>query len=459
MSVPAAKNKTRPENRRLLYALLFSLIVHAMLLFFVRVAEPVWQNAMSGNISLSVVLNNVEEASIKPSPVQQAEQKNEGSGKVGMADNAKAPQQALSSTTRTPAREFKTKIAPAFREKEVMTLNKPSRTTIESAPDLLATKTPEVEQQPAEKPFAPAPSIEKQPEAAPSPPQKIVSVAEVKGEKQDKIVMVEAAPAKPIEKEKEAAPPRPVKVEEVKPVKAEVPPPKVEEPRPVKVEEPKPVKVETPPPVKVEPPRPVKPEEPKVAKAEPPPVKVEPQQPAKTEVSPVKTEAPQAAPAESVVRQPSRSPDVFRASPGSSLGLSGLDLSSLRRGAEPERKIKFGERRKTVGIRDQDLRYAMYVESVRLKLERIGQLNYPAAAARENLSGSLTVMITVRSDGSLEDFNILQPSFYEVFNAGSERIVRMSAPFSPFPDNIRQETDVLNIRINWSFSRASQSLE
>ena len=135
-------------------------------------------------------------------------------------------------------------------------------------------------------------------------------------------------------------------------------------------------------------------------------------------------------------------------------------MASARKFAsDDDRKIKFGERRKTIGLKEQDFRYAMYVESVRLKLQRIGQFNYPTAAAREHLSGTLSVIITLRADGSLEEFSVIQPSVYEVLNKGAENIVRMSAPFSPLPDNIRQDTDILSIKINWSFSESSQSFD
>ncbi len=101
----------------------------------------------------------------------------------------------------------------------------------------------------------------------------------------------------------------------------------------------------------------------------------------------------------------------------------------------------------------------MYVESVRLKLQRIGSFNFPAAAARDHLSGTLSVIISIRADGSLEDFRVIQPSVYEALNKGAENIVKMSAPFSPLPDNIRQDIDILSIKINWSFTESRQSLE
>lgn len=119
----------------------------------------------------------------------------------------------------------------------------------------------------------------------------------------------------------------------------------------------------------------------------------------------------------------------------------------------------FGERRKIVGSKEQELRYVMYRDSVILKLQRIGQLNYPAEAARKNQTGNLTIQFSIRADGSLEEVSIVRPSPYEALNAGADKIVRMCAPFSPLPDNIRQDTDILTIRINWTFSNSRQAFD
>ncbi len=253
-----------------------------------------------------------------------------------------------------------------------------------------------------------------------------------------------------------------MKVDELKPVK-------IEEATPIKIEEPKPVEVANPKPVEIERPKPAETEKKKLVNIDAPkPVKV-------AELPPVKVEETKLAPtgkpnpAEAdVTAETGERPveavksDVFRALPSTYKipGLAGFSIASVRKFAGDDgRKIKFGDRKKTVSIREQDFRYAMYVESVRLKLQRIGTLNYPAAAARDNLSGTLSVTISIRADGSLDEFRVTQPSVYGVLNEGAERIVKMCSPFSPLPDNIRQDTDLLIININWTFSKSGQSFE
>ena len=461
---------------------MLSLLLHALLLFFIRFEQPDWNGYSSGTLPLNVVLNTAPgEAAVKPTAIAAATQEGTGAAKVGVERKNPFIQKPVTATTNTPVADFKASVPKKQPDKDILTVPKSAPgNVVETAPDVLVTQaTPEPE---VEKPYAPAPSVEKAPAPAPPQPEKIVSSTPVEGPKQDKIVFAEPVAEKPAEKVKTPEPaPAPVKPPEPVPVPAAAPikveePRKIEAPAPVVV--PSPVKV-VPPPVKVVPP-PVKVVSPPVvappvvappvvapppAKVEPPPVVAPPPikiAEAAKAPAPPRAAAPQSTPApQAVAAQPRPNSDVFSAAPSYKVpSFSDLNLSSIGKvPAEKDYKIKFGERRKTVGIKEQDLKYALYVESVRLKLERIGQFNYPAQAARNHLSGALAVIIAIRADGTLESFSLIQPAAYEVFNSAAERIVRMAAPFSPLPEKIRQETDVLSIRINWSFSQSEQSLD
>ncbi|MDR2196067.1 MAG: energy transducer TonB [Gallionellaceae bacterium] len=88
----------------------------------------------------------------------------------------------------------------------------------------------------------------------------------------------------------------------------------------------------------------------------------------------------------------------------------------------------------------------------------MGRFNYPVEAIRRDLSGTLVVLLSIRHDGSMESFQIVQPS-YDVLNEGANRIAHMSAPFSPLPDRILQDTDILTIQIFWTFSSEMQAFK
>ena len=110
-------------------------------------------------------------------------------------------------------------------------------------------------------------------------------------------------------------------------------------------------------------------------------------------------------------------------------------------------------RKKFIGARTQEYRFAQYVEDWRQKIERVGTLNYPDSA-RGKLYGSLLMSVVIRADGSVKRVNIHRSSGHAVLDQAAERIVRLSAPFSVFPANIRRDTDVLEITRTWTFTNA-----
>jgi protein TonB len=110
-------------------------------------------------------------------------------------------------------------------------------------------------------------------------------------------------------------------------------------------------------------------------------------------------------------------------------------------------------RKKFIGARTQEYRFAQYVEDWRQKIERVGTLNYPDSA-RGRLYGSLLMSVVLRADGSVARVNIHRSSGHKVLDEAAERIVRLASPFAPFPPNIRRDTDELEITRTWTFTNA-----
>jgi periplasmic protein TonB len=109
------------------------------------------------------------------------------------------------------------------------------------------------------------------------------------------------------------------------------------------------------------------------------------------------------------------------------------------------------ERRKAVNASTQEYKYASYLEAWRSKVERIGNLNYPDEAKRRKLYGNLLMHVAVRSDGSIERIRVVRSSGHKLLDDAAVRIVRLAAPFAPFPPEIREEVDVLDITRTWQF--------
>ncbi len=113
-------------------------------------------------------------------------------------------------------------------------------------------------------------------------------------------------------------------------------------------------------------------------------------------------------------------------------------------------------RRMFVGARAVEFTFARYVEDWRLKVERVGNLNYPEAARRNKLYGSLVLTVSINADGTVESVQIDRSSGSKVLDAAAVRIVEMAAPFAPFPEEMRNKVDILGITRTWTFTRSDQ---
>jgi protein TonB len=113
-------------------------------------------------------------------------------------------------------------------------------------------------------------------------------------------------------------------------------------------------------------------------------------------------------------------------------------------------------RRHYIGARTQEYRFARYVEDWRVKIERIGEINYPQAARDQRMYGRLVVTVSIKSDGSLERVDINRSSGNRILDAAALRIVQLAAPYAPFPADIAKDTDILGITRTWIFTRSDQ---
>lgn len=113
-------------------------------------------------------------------------------------------------------------------------------------------------------------------------------------------------------------------------------------------------------------------------------------------------------------------------------------------------------KRQFIGARTREYRFASYVEQWRQKVEHVGNLNYPQTARTQKLYGQLQLTVSIRADGSIESIHVQQSSGHKLLDESARRIVQLAAPFPAFPDDIRQDTDVLSITRTWTFSREDQ---
>lgn len=113
-------------------------------------------------------------------------------------------------------------------------------------------------------------------------------------------------------------------------------------------------------------------------------------------------------------------------------------------------------RRKFIGARTQEYRFAQYIEDWRIKVERIGNLNYPEQARQLKIFGKLQLSVAINANGSVESVEVNRSSGHRILDAAAMRIVRLAAPYAPLPPDIRKDTDILVITRTWTFTSSDR---
>jgi periplasmic protein TonB len=98
-----------------------------------------------------------------------------------------------------------------------------------------------------------------------------------------------------------------------------------------------------------------------------------------------------------------------------------------------------------------EYRFARYFEDWRARVEKVGNANYPEEA-RGRIYGTLQMTVVIDHDGTLVDAVIERSSGSPVLDRAARRIVKLAAPYPPFPPEIARDTDVLEITRTWMFT-------
>ena len=110
-------------------------------------------------------------------------------------------------------------------------------------------------------------------------------------------------------------------------------------------------------------------------------------------------------------------------------------------------------RRKYIGARTKEYKYALYAEAWRQKVETLGNMNYPEEAREKKFSGQLRMTVSLKPDGRIDNIEINQSSGFKILDDAAKRIVELGAPYATFPEDIRKEVDILSITRTWTFTK------
>ena len=176
------------------------------------------------------------------------------------------------------------------------------------------------------------------------------------------------------------------------------------------------------------------------------------------EAKPVEEIAEQQKPEENVSdKKIPEKPEIPPTPSAMTLMANSFKIASLS--AEIRRKLQAKAerpRRKFISASTKEYKYAAYMEAWRSKVERVGNLNYPDAARKQKISGSLILDVALNKDGSINEVTIRRSSGYKILDDAAIRIVELASPYSPFPAKIREETDILHITRTWQFLNSNR---
>ena len=136
----------------------------------------------------------------------------------------------------------------------------------------------------------------------------------------------------------------------------------------------------------------------------------------------------------------------------------------LRREAEIAKNIEdYNKRPKKTVISPstREAGYAMYYDALRQRIERTGTLNFPQKNGKK-LYGELVISIPIYQDGTIYEkdggLTVDKSSGNPALDEAAKRIVRRSAPFGKFPQNMRSvgKDDVWVLVTNFRFTREGE---
>lgn len=97
--------------------------------------------------------------------------------------------------------------------------------------------------------------------------------------------------------------------------------------------------------------------------------------------------------------------------------------------------------------------YAPYLLAWRQRIEQVGTHQFAKLVPHGIKKGHLTLSVTLGRDGSVRSLSIIKRSAHPELDAAALKIIRLAAPFAPFPPKIRALSQTLTFTYRWNFYR------
>jgi protein TonB len=100
---------------------------------------------------------------------------------------------------------------------------------------------------------------------------------------------------------------------------------------------------------------------------------------------------------------------------------------------------------------------APYLVAWRMKIERLGTLNYPQRAWRAPATRNPDIEVTILADGRLDSAAIKQSSGSPKLDQAALDILKLASPFDPFPKELADRYRLLRFTYRWEFEGGQSS--
>jgi protein TonB len=104
-----------------------------------------------------------------------------------------------------------------------------------------------------------------------------------------------------------------------------------------------------------------------------------------------------------------------------------------------------------VSASTRESRIAGYLNAWKTRVERIGTLNFPRSAELARIHSYPVLEVAISANGELKEVVVRSSSGHRLLDQAAMDILRMAAPFEPFPQRLRDDYDVLRFAYEWHF--------
>jgi protein TonB len=111
-----------------------------------------------------------------------------------------------------------------------------------------------------------------------------------------------------------------------------------------------------------------------------------------------------------------------------------------------------------ISANTRESRIATYLNTWKTRVEQVGTLHFPAVATLTGVDRYPVLEVAINADGRLREVLVRNSSGQRELDQAAMEILRLAAPFEPFPAALRADYDVLRFAYEWRFSEGSGSL-